>query len=95
MHCAYVYILTNRTFGTLYIGMTTDLARRIDAHRVGAVPGFTKQHHLHRLVWYEAHESIHAARTREMQIKGWRRDWKVNLIQSINPAWNDLASMLG
>lgn len=86
----YVYILASRLYGTLYVGVTNDLARRVWEHKQHVVPGFTKQHAVTRLVWYEAHESIHAAIVREKQIKEWRRDWKINLIQAMNPDRREL-----
>ncbi len=85
-----VYILTNRPYGTLYVGVTADLPRRVWEHRNEFVEGFTKKHGLKRLVWYEQHESMIEAISREKRIKRWRRDWKVNLIQSSNPTWGDL-----
>ena len=90
MAYAFVYIVTNRRYGTLYVGVTNDLLRRAHEHRQGAVSGFTNEHRLHRLVWYESHEWILAAIEREKRIKRWHRDWKVNLIQSSNPGWVDL-----
>ncbi|MBL8522824.1 MAG: GIY-YIG nuclease family protein [Betaproteobacteria bacterium] len=89
-----VYILTNEIYGTLYIGMTNDLARRTEEHRLHLVPGFTKQHKLDRLVWYEIHETAYAAITREKQLKAWKRAWKVRLIQETNPEWLDLSASL-
>ena len=88
----FVYILTNKPYGTLYIGFTHDLALRIEAHKAKLVNGFSKTHSLDRLVWYEVHEDVMAGRTREKQIKKWNRDWKVNLIQTINPEWRDLSA---
>ena len=86
----YVYILASGTYGTLYVGITSDLIGRVWQHREGVVHGFTKTHHAHRLVWYEVHESAYEAITREKRIKKWNRDWKVNLIQAMNPGWEDL-----
>ena len=85
-----VYLLTNKPYGTLYTGVTNNLVRRTYEHRNGLAEGFSKQHHLHRLVWYEIHEEIISAITREKSIKKWRRDWKVNAIQAMNPKWDDL-----
>lgn len=90
----YVYILASKPYGTLYIGMTSDLVRRIWEHKNGLVPGFTKRYGINRLVWYEAHESGEAALQREKQIKEWKRDWKINLIECDNRHWNDLYSTL-
>ena len=87
---AYVYILASRPYGTLYVGVTSDLAGRIWQHRTGIVGGFTKAHNIKQLVWYEIHSEISEAITREKQLKRWNRDWKINLIQSTNPAWRDL-----
>ncbi len=91
---AYVYLLTNKPYGTLYVGVTNDLARRVQEHREAVVDGFTKTYGLKRLAWYELHESIVEAITREKQIKEWRRAWKVNLIQEMNPNWDDLYETL-
>ena len=88
----YVYILANRAYGTLYVGVTSNLAKRTWEHREHLVPGFTNRHDVTRLVWYECHDSIDAAITREKQLKKWHRDWKVNLIQTMNPEWRDLYS---
>lgn len=87
---AYVYIMTNRPYGTLYVGVTSDLVKRVRQHKEGFVDAFTKTHGLRRLVWYEQHASMIEAITREKRIKRWHGDWKVNLIQSMNPAWDDL-----
>ena len=86
----YVYILCNERYGTLYVGVTSDLVKRVWEHKEHLVPGFTTKYRIDRLVWFENHESIEEAITREKQIKEWRRDWKVNLIQSANPDWRDL-----
>ena len=87
---SYVYILASDQYGALYVGVTSDLIKRIWQHRGGFADGFTKQHAIKRLVWYEVHTEILQAITREKQIKTWRRDWKVNLIQGMNPDWRDL-----
>ena len=86
----YVYLITNKPYGTLYVGVTSDLVRRIYEHRRGAVEGFSKQHDLGQLAWYEAHADVLAAIAREKLIKKWHRNWKVNLVQSSNPEWHDL-----
>ena len=86
----YVYLLASKPYGTLYIGMTTDLARRVWEHKIKAVRGFTKQYGVDRLVWFETHDSAQAAKLRERQIKEWNRDWKINLIERDNPRWIDL-----
>ncbi|MDJ0780038.1 MAG: GIY-YIG nuclease family protein [Gammaproteobacteria bacterium] len=85
-----VYILTNKPDGVLYIGVTTNLAQRTWQHRQKLVDGFSKKYNLRRLVWFERHESIVSAITREKQMKKWNRDWKIQLIEAANPAWNDL-----
>jgi putative endonuclease len=87
----YVYILASRKHGTLYTGITSDLLGRVHQHRNETFSGFTADHGVKRLVWFETHGSIEAAIMREKRIKGWRRDWKIRLIESINPQWNDLA----
>ncbi|MGF1620978.1 MAG: GIY-YIG nuclease family protein [Rhodomicrobiaceae bacterium] len=87
---AYVYILTNRVRGTLYIGATTDLVARIYQHRTGAVKGFTEKYKLRRLVFCEMYDDLDGAFMRERQLKKWNRDWKVGLIERDNPNWDDL-----
>ena len=87
---AYVYIMANDPYGTLCVGVTTDLLKRIWEHRSEAVDGFTKRYGLKHLVWYEVHENIAHAIDRENRIKRWHRDWKINLIQAMNPDWRDL-----
>ena len=86
----FVYILANNRYGTLYVGVTNDLIRRVWEHKNDFVAGFTREHRLHRLVWYEVHATAYEAITREKLIKKWHRDWKVNLIQGMNPDWDDL-----
>ena len=90
----YVYMLASKPYGTLYIGMTSDLARRIWEHKNKVVPGFTRRYGVDRLVWFEAHEAGDAALRREKQIKEWARDWKINLIERDNPHWADLSATL-
>jgi putative endonuclease len=85
-----VYLITNKPYGTLYIGVTSNLVRRVWQHREKLVDGFAKQHDLNRLVWYELHQTMYDAITREKQIKKWDCDWKVNLIQTHNGSWCDL-----
>jgi putative endonuclease len=85
-----VYILASACYGNLYVGVTSDLVKRVWQHREGVVEGFTKKYAIRQLVWFEVHSSIVAAIAREKQIKKWHRDWKVNLIQSVNPGWRDL-----
>ncbi|WP_066776198.1 GIY-YIG nuclease family protein [Sphingomonas sp. CCH5-D11] len=86
----FVYIMANRRNGTIYIGVTSDLAKRAWEHRNGIVPGFTKKYDCHLLVWYEAYDSIEAARQRELQMKEWKRAWKAREIEGLNPDWDDL-----
>jgi putative endonuclease len=86
----WVHILASRPRGTLYVGVTNDLVRRTYEHREGLVPGFTKKHGVKTLVYYEAHETVLAAIQREKNIKQWPREWKIDLILSINPQWRDL-----
>ena len=86
----WVYIVTNRPNGTLYVGVTSDLARRVHEHREGTIEGFTRRYRLTRLVHAEFHDDIRDAIQREKAIKRWRRAWKVRLIHEANPGWNDL-----
>lgn len=90
----YVYILASRPYGTLYVGVTDELARRVWEHKHDVVAGFTREHGIHRLVWYEVHEGRYEATSREKLIKKWHRDWKINLIQAMNPGWDDLYDAL-
>jgi putative endonuclease len=90
-----VYILTSKRNGTLYIGVTSDLVKRIWEHKNNMVEGFTKRYNVHRLVWYELHESMESAITREKRLKNWRRKWKLELIESGNPKWLDLYHSIG
>ena len=87
-----VYILASRQNGTLYMGVTSDLIKRCWEHRNGLVEGFTKRYRVHRLVYFELHQTMHDAISREKQVKKWNRDWKVELNESDNPEWNDLWS---
>jgi putative endonuclease len=86
----WVYILASKLGGTLYIGVTNNLIRRMYEHRTGLVPGFTKQYRVHRLVYYEHHTDIEAAIRREKRLKKWKRAWKIRLIEELNPNWDDL-----
>ena len=90
----YVYLMSNRPNGTLYCGVTNDIARRAHEHREGVVRGFTKQYGLKRLVWFEPHDDIRDAIQRETSIKRWPRAWKVRLIVADNPEWADLYETL-
>ncbi len=85
----YVYLLASRRHGTLYVGVTNDLIRRVYEHKSKAVPGFTSRYGVDRLVWYEGYDDPISAITREKEIKKWRRDWKINLIERDNPDWLD------
>jgi putative endonuclease len=86
----WVYILANRLGGTLYIGATNDLVRRVYEHRTDAVPGFTKKYAVHHVVYYEQFSDIENAIRREMRVKKWPRAWKIQLIEKTNPNWDDL-----
>ena len=90
----FVYIVTNRRNGTLYIGVTSNLAQRIWQHREGFVDGFTRKHGLKRLVWFQDCGSIVQAIVREKQMKTWHRLWKLRVIEEMNPEWNDLFDTL-
>jgi putative endonuclease len=87
---SYVYILASEPYGTLYVGVTSNLIKRISEHRSEIVPCFSQRYGTKRLVWYETHAEIYEAIRREKQIKKWNRDWKVNLVQVTNPEWRDL-----
>ena len=89
-----VYILASKKNGTLYVGVTSNLAKRIWQHKNNQVEGFTKKYEVHRLVWYEVHESLESAITKEKQIKHWKRDWKINVIEEQNAEWHDLYSSI-
>lgn len=91
----WVYILTNRPNGTLYVGVTANLARRVWEHREGLGEGFTARYGLTRLVYAEPHEEIRTAIAREKALKHWPRAWKVRLILEANPAWADLYGLIG
>ncbi len=85
-----VYIMASRKNGTLYIGVTNDLARRIYEHKQGVVHGFMRKYGVKTLVYFEQYDSILQAREREARMKKWKRDWKIELIEKMNPAWSDL-----
>jgi putative endonuclease len=86
----YVYILASRRDGTLYVGVTNELARRVYEHKQGVVPGFTKKYGIHNLVYYEQYDEILEAIAREKRLKRWLRKWKIELIEKANPTWRDL-----
>jgi putative endonuclease len=90
----FVYILASRRNGTLYVGVTNDLARRVFEHKSKLVPGFTREYGVDKLVYFEEHESILQARDRERALKRWKRAWKLELIEKLNPEWRDLADDL-
>ena len=90
----YVYIMASKRNGTLYIGSTSDLPARAYLHREGLIEGFTKEYGCKLLVWYEVHESIDGARHRELQMKKWKRLWKLRVIETMNPGWDDLFESL-
>jgi len=87
-----VYLLASARNGTLYVGVTADLIKRVHEHKSDVVEGFTRTHGVHRLVWFEQHETMENAIAREKAIKEWKRAWKVLLIEAINPYWRDLYS---
>ena len=87
----FVYMLASGRNGTLYVGVTNDLARRVCEHKEKIVPGFTRHYGVDILVWYEVFGDINDAIAREKQIKGWNRAWKIRLIEKVNPVWNDPA----
>jgi putative endonuclease len=90
-----VYILARASHSTLYTGVTSDLLGRMHQHRAGNVRGFTQRYGIKRLVWFEAHDTMEQAIIREKRIKRWPRDWKYDLIHSINSTWRDLAEDFG
>ena len=85
-----VYLLASRRNGTLYTGVTSDLVKRVWEHKNNVAEGFTKRYGVHRLVWYELYSNIESAIAREKAIKEWKRQWKLELIESLNPDWRDL-----
>ncbi|KQM73674.1 GIY-YIG nuclease family protein [Sphingomonas sp. Leaf20] len=90
----YVYIMASRRNGTIYLGVTSDLAARAYQHRNGVIEGFTKTYGCKLLVWYEVHDDLENARLRELQMKKWDRQWKLSEIERMNPDWNDLFESL-
>ena len=87
---SFVYILSNRKHGTLYVGVTSDLARRIAQHKSDVTGGFTTRYGTKSLVWFEVHDDVEMAIVREKRIKRWRRSWKIALVEEANPEWRDL-----
>lgn len=90
-HLYYIYIITNKKNGTLYIGVTNNLMRRVFEHKNELHDGFSKRYHLHNLVYFESFGNIQEALAREKRMKKWKRQWKINLIESNNKNWDDLA----
>jgi len=89
-----VYILAKKRNGTLYIGVTSDIVKRIWEHKNNLIDGFTKRYSVHQLVWYELHESMEDAINHEKRLKNWKRPWKLELIEKSNPDWLDLYSTI-
>lgn len=85
-----IYILASKKNGTLYIGVTSNLPKRIWQHKNNLVDGFTAKYNIHQLVWYEQHNTLETAIQKEKQMKNWKREWKVNVIEASNPEWIDL-----
>jgi putative endonuclease len=90
MNTYYVYILASKRNGTLYIGVTNDLVRRVYEHKNDLVEGFTKKYGIHLLVYYEQYNNVESAIQRERQMKKWNRQWKIRRIEGLNPGWKDL-----
>ena len=88
--CPFVYILASEKRGTLYLGVTSNLVKRIYEHKEGIVEGFTQEYGVKTLVYYEMHETMELAIAREKKLKKWKRDWKIALIEKLNPDWSDL-----
>jgi len=86
----YVYMMANKPFGTLYLGVTSNLAARVYQHKLGTASSFTKKYDVKLLVWCEEHESIGSAIQRETSLKRWKRDWKIDLVNQYNPEWRDI-----
>ena len=91
----YVYIMASKQNGTLYLGVTSNIEQRVFEHREGLIEGFTRRYGCKRLVWYEEHEDIGSAIQREKTLKHWYRKWKLKLIESMNPDWDDLYETFG
>jgi len=92
-HPYFVYILASKRNGTLYIGVTNDLVQRVEEHKSGLQEGFTRRYGVHQLVYFEAWASVRDAITREKRLKKWNRQWKIELIESLNPQWKDLCDV--
>ena len=89
-----VYMLASKANGTLYIGVTSNLAKRVHEHKNQVIDGFTKRYGVHALVWYEVHETMESAIVREKQMKAWKRSWKRRVIEESNPDWRDLYQVI-
>ncbi len=94
MKAGFVYLMANRRNGTTYLGVTSNLTKRVWQHREGQAESFTKEHGRTVLVWYEVCDDIQVARARELQMKKWKRQWKPRVIEEMNPEWNDLYETL-
>ena len=94
MRPGYVYLMANFRNGTTYLGVTSNLTRRVWQHKEGQTDEFTKEHGCMMLVWYEVCDDIQVARARELQMKKWKRQWKLRVIEEMNPEWNDLYETL-
>ena len=94
MNTYFVYILASKKRGVLYIGVTNNLKRRVREHKNGAIKGFTKRYFVKNLVWYDTTDSIESAIAREKQMKFWKREWKINVIEKTNPEWTDLSDTI-
>jgi len=94
MKTYYVYLLASKRNGTLYTGITNDLARRVYEHKSGLIKGFTKKYSLNKLVYFESTNDVNVAILREKRLKKWKRQWKIELIEKLNPVWNDLSKYL-
>ena len=90
MKTGYVYIMASRKNGTIYIGVTSELVGRVYQHREGLAPGFSKRYNCKLLVWFESYDDLQEARLRELQMKEWKRSWKIRLIEETNLGWDDL-----
>jgi putative endonuclease len=90
----YVYMMASKRYGTIYVGVTSDLPRRVWQHKENHLPGFTKRYKVHDLVWFEWHDRIEGAIQREHNLKHWPRRWKTALVDSVNPDWADLTATL-
>ena len=94
MKTYYIYIFASKRNGTLYIGITNDLTRRIFEHKTGLINGFTKKYSVNKLIYFESTNDVNAAILREKRLKKWKRQWKIELIEKSNPDWNDLSEGL-